>query len=168
VLTAVWSDASSAVLRARAGADLGWFTPSIALFTALFQDPGQPNDYRQDGGLRAWGVAAQARFHTVGRHQFIGGVGVGWGQLTALRAENGAGGFRGNDAPYVQAFTGYRAVLGRARLGFELTLDGFNRVDRLADFQSGILPSCASTSRCPSGRTLWLPGMALNFGVDLR
>jgi len=101
------------------------------------------------------------------RHQFIGGV-VGWGQLTALQAENGAGGFRGNDAPYVQAFTGYRAVLGRARLGFELTLDGFNRVDRLADFQSGILPSCASTSRCPSGRTLWLPGMALNFGVDLR
>jgi len=66
------------------------------------------------------------------------------------------GGFRGDTAPYVQAFAGYRAKLGPARLGFELNLDGFNRVDLLTDF--GMPPlSCASTAR-----------HGAQFGVDLR
>ena len=164
----IWSadaDVSSAVLRARVGADLGWFAPSIALFGALFQDgPPLPTDGpagARDTGLRAWGVTAQARFHTLGRHQLVGGAGIGWGQLEAAQAQTSGFvgvGFRGDPAPYVQAFAGYRAELGRVRLGLELTLDGFNHV-RLIDEQCW--PSC------PTGTTMYLRGGALTLGLAL-
>ena len=160
----VSSDASSPVLRARAGVNLDWFTPSIALFTAMFQDPGLPEETGQsEGGLRAWGVAAQARFHTIGTHQLVGGLGIGWGQLIALQPENGYYGYRGQPAPYVQFFFGYRAEIGSARLGFELTVDGFNRVNSLS-VDDPFAPPCAGTpAGCPTHSTIWMAGLALTL-----
>ena len=155
---------SSPILRARVGVDLGWFTPSVGVFTALFQDPGPPVDATQKGGLRAWGVAAQARFHSTGTHQFVAGGGVGWGQLIALQAQYGDLAYIGRLAPYVNAFAGYRVVLGPLRLGLELTLDGFNRVDLRTDFAN---PPCPHPYQCPTGSTMWLRSVALAVALDL-
>ena len=165
-----WSpdvDAPSAILRVRAGVDVGWFTPSVELFTALFQNPGPPSDGNQDGGLRAWGVAAQARFHTPGRHQFVAGAGAGWGQLIVLQPQYGSLAYLGHPAPYVQAFAGYRAVLGRWRLGLVLALDGFNRVDLRTDFTNPPCGNSSYTYQCPTGTTMWLRSLALTFAFDL-
>ncbi|MCA1825781.1 MAG: hypothetical protein ABR567_23140 [Myxococcales bacterium] len=52
-------------------------------------------------------------------------------------------------------------MLGRLRLGLELSMDGFNRVRGY----NGV--NCALQSGCPDG-TMWLRGAAFTFGVGCR
>ena len=68
----------------------------------------------------------------------------------------------------IQAFAGYRAALGPAHLGIELTLDAFNRVDEIGDFQTE--PCVPGPYGCyrPTGSTFLLLGAAFTFGFDFR
>jgi hypothetical protein len=98
-----WStdiSASAPVLRGRLGFEFPWFTPSI-VGVGAFSDPGPLVHQNQRGGWNGWGVAAEARVHNEGEHQWFAALGFGWGQLTALQAENGdTEGYRGKPAPY--------------------------------------------------------------------
>jgi hypothetical protein len=158
-----WSadiSAAAPVLRGRLGVEYSWFTPSIVAVGAFLQDPGPLVHQRQRGGWSGWGVAAEARFHTSGEHRFLAALGAGWGQLSTLQVENGdTEGYRGKAAPYVEASMGYQWVRGQLRLGVELTLDIFNRVDLVGDLGTRIC-----TTQCPTGRSFPMTGLALTLG----
>jgi len=165
-----WStdvSASAPVLRGRLGVEFPWFTPSIVAVSA-FLDPGPLGHQRQSGGWTGWGLAAEARFHTEGEHRFVAALGAGWGRLSTLQAENGdLQGYQGKPAPYVQGAIGYQWVRGRLRLGIELTLDIFNRVNREGDlgavFCHDGVPSSGFVSRSTE-RSFPIVGLALTLG----
>ncbi len=165
-----WSNdvsASSPVLRARVGVEVGSFTPSVAAMGALFQDAEGVADRSsgQTSALRGWGIAGELRFHTPGRHRFDCGVGVGWGQLIALQPSLGYGdGYRGHAAPYVNGTLGYR-FLGQSPLvlGADLTLDVFNRLEQVSEAaqqRCGLAP-------CPTGKSFFVIGIAASIGWRL-
>lgn len=152
--------AAAPVLRARLGVEYPWFTPSIVGVGAFF-DPGPLVHQNQRGGWSGWGVAAEARFHTEGEHRLVAGVGAGLGQLSALQVASGdTEGYRGHPAPYLEAAAGYQWVRGAFRLGVELTLDLFNRVDLEGDLGTRF---CFAGS-CPTGRSFPMLGLALTLG----
>lgn len=158
-----WStdvSASSPMLRARAGIEMGWLTPSVAAMGALFQNAAELSDRPggQNSALRGWGVAAELRFHTPGRHRLDCGLGVGWGQFIALQPRLAFGsGYRGHAAPYVNGTLGYRFLgHGPMILGVDLTLDVFNRLDHQGE-------SCAA-SQCPTGSSFFVIGIAASIG----
>ncbi len=150
-----WSQqirASTPLLHARAGVQMEWFTVSIVGLAALLQDPKVLSHQFQDGGLRAWGLAAEVRFHTNGPHRFECGLGGGWGQLIALQEANGDfEGYRGHTAPYVEGMVGW--------LGVDLRLDAFNRVDIEGDL--GVTQCPPST--CPMHQTFFVAGLGLSI-----
>ena len=167
-----WSadiSASAPVLRARLGVDYAWFTPSI-VGVGAFVDPGPRAHQGQRGGWTGWGVAAEARFHTKGEHRFFAALGAGWGQLSTLQVENGdTEGYGGKPAPYVEAAMGYQWVRGQLRLGVELTLDVFNRVNLEGDLGTRICvdsapPGSGFIMECPTGRSSPMVGLALTLG----
>jgi hypothetical protein len=164
--------ASAPMVRARAGYDTGWFTPSLSVFTALLSDPGPLVHGQQGGGLLAWGVAAEARVHSRGNQRVFAALGAGFGQLMALQAANGdTEGYRGRPAPYVEGAVGYQFVRWGLRLGIELTVDIFNRVHLEGDLGTrfcvdevgGVI--AASGQFCPTGRSFPLFGLALTVGT---
>ena len=159
--------ATSPVLRARAGMDLGWFTASAVGLAALFADPQALSHTVQDGGVRAWATAAEARFHTTGPHQLAVALSFGWGQLVSLQDSNGdAVGYRGHAAPYVGGSLGYRYLRRNLRLGADLSLEAFNRVDVVGDTGGAFCDSTGTRSPpvCPLGRTWYFAGLTLFIG----
>jgi hypothetical protein len=161
-------------LRARLGVEFPWFTPSIVGFGAFLSDPGPPSHQTptsgQRGGWKGWGVAAEGRFHTNGEHRFFAALGAGWGQLSTLQVANGdTVAYQGKPAPYVVTAIGYQWAHDELRLGVELTLDFFNRVNLYGDlgtiFCTDSYP-LASTSimQCPTGRSFPMVGLALTLG----
>ena len=159
--------ATSPVLRARAGMDLGWFTASAVGLAALFADPQALSHTVQDGGVRAWATAAEARFHTTGPHQLALALSVGWGKLVSLQASNGdAVGYRGHAAPYVGGSLGYRYLRRNLRLGADLSLEAFNRVDVVGDTGGAFCDSTGTRSPpvCPLARTWYFAGLNLFIG----
>ncbi|HZR10874.1 MAG TPA: hypothetical protein VFA79_19965 [Myxococcales bacterium] len=173
-----WSNdisASAPVLRGRVGIEFPWFTPSIVGVGAFLEDPGPLVHQRQGGGWTGLGVAAEARFHTNGEQRLFVALGAGWGQLSALQAENGdTEGYRGMDAPYVEAALGYQWVGDGLRLGLEVTLDVFNRVNLMGDLGSRICVDSVSPGSggfvmvCPTGRSFSMIGLALTIGFAPR
>jgi hypothetical protein len=173
-----WStdvSASAPIVRARAGYDTRWFTSSLTGVGALLLDPGPLVHQRQGGGLRAWGLAAEARVHTQGDHRLFAALGAGFGQLTALQVANGdTEGYRGAPAPYGEGAVGYQFVRWGLRLGVELTVDIFNRVHLDGDLgtrfcvdEGGGSPP-ASIQFCPTGRSFPVVGLALTVGANTR
>ena len=167
-----WStdiNASAPVLRARLGIETLWFTPSI-VGVAAFSDAGPLVHQGQRGGWTGWGLAAEARFHTDGEHRFVAALGAGWGQLSALQIDNGdTEGYRGKPAPYVEAAIGYQWVRDELRLGLELTLDIFNRVNLEGDLGNRICVDSYPVPNsyimaCPTGRSFPFIGLALTLG----
>jgi hypothetical protein len=168
-----WSteiDASAPVLRARLGLETSWFTPSVLGFLVL-DDPGALVHQGQRGGWAGWGLAAEARFHTDGENRFVAALGAGWGQLFALQLENGdTEGYRGKPAPYVEAAVGYQWVGDKLRVGLELTLDVFNRVNLEGDLGGRFCVDSAPPGGgnyvmvCPTGRSFPFIGLALTIG----
>jgi len=165
-----WStdvSASAPVLRGRLGVEYPWFTPSI-VGVGAFLSPGPLTHYSQRGGWTGWGLAAEVRFHTEGENRFVAALGGGWGQLSTLQAENGDDeGYQGRPAPYVQAAIGYQRVFGQLRLGIELTLDIFNRVNREGDIGVAFcadVPGSGFVMQCPTGRSFPIVGLALTVG----
>jgi len=158
---------SAPVLRGRLGIEFPWFTPSIFGFTAL-SDPGEPAHQRQGGGWNGWGIAAEARFHTNGEHRFVAALGVGWGKLITLQAENGdTEAYQGKAAPYVEGAIGYQWAHGPLRLGLEMTLDFFNRVNLMGDLGTRFCVDSfqsATIAPCPTGRTFPMIGFAATLG----
>jgi hypothetical protein len=167
-----WStdiSASAPVLRARLGIEYPWFTPSIVGFGAFLSEPGPLVHQGQRGGWTGWGVAAEARFHTNGEHRFFAGLGAGWGQLSTLQIENGDTiGYRGRPGPYVEGAVGYQWAPGQLRLGIELTLDFFNRVNLEGDFGTRFCvdnpPPGSGSIECPTGHSFPMVGLALTLG----
>ena len=172
-----WStdvDASAPIVRLRAGYDTRWFTPSLTTVGALLVDPGPRGRQMQGGGLRAWGIAAEARVHTQGDHRLFAALGAGFGRLTALQlANHDTEGWAGYTAPYVEGAVGYQFVRWGLRLGVEFTVDFFNRVHLLGDLgnricvEGGGSPP-ASIQFCPTGRPYPLVGLALTVGANAR
>src|SRR5260221_4181203 len=173
-----WSQdvgASSPIVRARAGYDTRLFTLSLTGVAALFLDPGPPGHQHQDGGFRAWGLAAEGRVHTRGDHRLFAALGAGFGQLEVLQAANAdTESYRGAPAPYVEGALGYQFVGGGIRLGIELTLDFFNRVHLDGDLGSRICVDEAGGSPSsfiqfgPTGRPVLLVRLALTVGANTR
>jgi len=165
-----WStdiSASAPVVRGRLGVELPWVTPSIIGLAAL-GDPGVLTHFSQQGGWSGWGVGIEARFHTSGEHRFVAALGFGWGQLSKLQVENGdLEGYRGKPAPYVAAAAGYQWVHDDLRLGLELTLDVFNRVNLVGDLGTRNCPETAALGfpECPTGRSFPMLGLAVTLGV---
>lgn len=159
--------ARSPVLRARAGIDFGWFTASAVGLAALFADPQSLSHTVQDGGVRAWATAAEARFHTTGTHQLAAALSLGWGQLESLQDSNGdAQGYRGHAAPYVGGSLGYRYLHRNLRLGADLSLDAFNRVDIVGDTGGAFCDATGTRSpyACPTGSHWYFAGLTLFIG----
>jgi hypothetical protein len=168
-----WStdiSASAPVLRARLGVEYLWFAPSIVAVGAFLSDPGPRVHYGQRGGWTGWGLAAEVRFHTNGEERFLAAVGAGWGQLSTLQVANGdTEGHGGKPAPYVEAAIGYQWVRGQLRLGLELTLDIFNRVNLYGDLGTRFCvdsapPGSGFIMECPTGRSFPMVGLALTLG----
>jgi hypothetical protein len=111
----------------------------------------------------------EGRFHTNGEHRFVAALGGGWGQLSALQAENGdTEGYRGKGAPYVEAAIGYQWVHGELRLGVELSVDVFNRINLLGDLGTRFCvesaPLGGSSMVCPTGRSFPMVRLAVTLG----
>jgi hypothetical protein len=169
-----WStdiSASAPVLRARLGIEYPWFTPSILAVGAFLSDPGPLVHQGQRGGWTGWGLAAEARFHTEGEHRFVAALGAGWGQLSSLQVANGdTEGYRGKPAPYVETAIGYQWVRDEElRIGLELTLDIFNRVNLEGDLGTRFCvdsapPGQGSIMECPTGGSFPMVGLALTLG----
>jgi hypothetical protein len=160
---------SAPVLRGRFGIEYPWFTPSIVAIGTFLGNPGPLVHQGQRGGWTGWGVAADVRFHTSGEHRFVAGLGAGWGQLSTLQVENGdLEGYRGTAAPYVEGAMGYQWVRGDLRLGVELTVDVFNRINLVGDIGSRFCveggPTVADIGPCPTGRSFAMLGLALTLG----
>jgi hypothetical protein len=170
----IWSNdlpVTAATLRGRAGYELGWLAPSVALMMAP-TDPGPRSHGGQNGGIQAWGLAAELRAQTGGRHRFFAALGGGVGQLTAMQAENGDTiGVRGETGPYFEGALGYEFSAGIFRLGLELTGDVFNRVHTVGDLGG---PFCVDANQaqgpgsvvqfCPARRSFFMWGLALVAG----
>ena len=151
------STAVAPVIRGRAGLGFSYLTPSLLVFGALSGDPGPPAHQNQSGGIDAWGLAAEVRVHNSGSNQFGLALGAGVGQLTVTQQSGGdLASFRGHVAPYVEAAVGYRHQGDGIRFGLDATLDIFNRVDFVSDFNPG-----------PRGSS-WLLGLAITVGWRLR
>ena len=171
----IWSTdvaASAPIVRARAGYETRWLTPSVTGVAALL-DPGPLVHQGQSGGIHGWGLAAELRIHTQGRHRLFAGLGLGFGQLIALQVANGdTEGYRGALAPYVEGAVGYQFTAGMLRLGIELTADVFNRVHLDGDLGTrfcvdeggGSPPS--SIQFCPTGHSFPMIGLALTLGLS--
>ena len=116
-------DAAAAVLRARAGVELPWFTPSITVFEAFL------SDLERESGLNGWAVAAEGRFHTNGVHRFVAAGAAGWGRLS-LREQSRfeTQRYTGEPALYLHGAIGYQYALHPLRVGVELTWDRFDAV----------------------------------------
>ena len=63
----------------------------------------------------------------------------------------------------MEAAAGYQWVRGQLRLGVELTLDIFNRLDWVDDVSSASSLSCLQV-QCPTGRSFPMVGFALTLG----
>ncbi|HET7784367.1 MAG TPA: hypothetical protein VFL36_00200 [Myxococcales bacterium] len=168
----IWStdiSASAPVVRARAGYETRWLTPSVAGMVAP-ADPGPLLHGGQGGGIQGWGLAAELRIHTQGPHRLFAALGGGFGQLIALQAAEGdTEGYRGALAPYVHGAAGYRFASRAFRLGIELTLDVFNRVHLLGDLGTRICVDGGGAPNafvrfCPTGSSFPMIGLALTLG----
>jgi hypothetical protein len=170
----IWSNqipVSAATLRGRAGYEIGWLAPSVAFMMAP-SDPGPRSHGGQDGGIQAWGLAAEMRAQSEAPHRFFVALGGGVGQLTTMQAVNGDTiGYRGETAPYVEGALGYEFSAGIFRLGLELTADVFNRVHLVGDTGG---PFCVEPNEaqpagsvfqfCPAKHPFLMWGVALVVG----
>ena len=163
-LTSTDISASAPVVRARAGWETEWLTPSVSAMLTL-SDPGPAVHFGQDGGIKAWGFAAELRAHTRGQLRFFAALGAGAGRLSVLQAENvDMESLHGVTAPYVEAAVGADLDLGTLRLGLALTADFFNRVHSFGDL---VIRSCVDEASgpygqfCPTGQTYRMIGVAL-------
>ena len=156
-------DASTPLLRGRVGVDLGWLTPSVVGMAALFEDP-QVAFQSVEGGVRAWAIAGDVRAHTSGPHQLSAGVGVGWGQLLVLQEQRPFGWYRGHPAAYVEATVGYRFVHEHWRVGVDLTVDVFNRLDLYGEDASRACGGGFTAAVCPTNKSFSFAGVALSLG----
>jgi hypothetical protein len=121
-------------LRARAGLRFPLFTPSLLLVGLGPGTPGPPSHSRQDGGLQAWAVAAEARVHTPGKNQLWAGLGAGWGRLEVAQQTGGdLATFRGEASPYVEVSAGYRHLFDDVSVGLDASLQLFHRVSFYSD-----------------------------------
>lgn len=134
-------------------------------------DPGPRAHSGQRGGWNGWGLAGEIRFHTNGEQRFLAALGAGWGQLSALQVDNGdTEGYAGKPAPYVEAAIGYQWVRDQLRLGLELTIDVFNRVNLYGDLGTRFCvdsPPPGSGSlivQCPTHRSFPMVGVAFTVG----